>query len=187
MSAVAQQSNKNEIIMARDRAIIHDRWSHKNEGTPETHEHASKVSLGSLSRLYMSGRITIDQLAWAVEIATVAEYIERDVAIRIVSYEPRIDNQASSRDVLVESIIRVRQEVAYGYWRKRIPEPKRAVLDMLIGHVKSLTAVASAYSISRRRVRRLLISAIDLWPDAMDFAQDQIDVGELAAAHAGLS
>ncbi len=175
-----------EAKMAEQRIAAQDRWSHKNEGTPQTHEHASRVNQGALARMFMSGAITADQLAWAVEIGEAAESIERDVAVRIVSYEPRIDRAGSARDVLVEGIKRVRREVAYSWWRTRIPSPQRAVLDMLVGEPKAFSSVARQYRIHKRKARRILIDAIDMWPEAQDYAAGEVDAASLAAAHAGL-
>jgi hypothetical protein len=45
------------------------RWKHKNEGTPETHEQASRRNQGALASLYKNGSIDAEQLASAVEIA----------------------------------------------------------------------------------------------------------------------
>lgn len=172
--------------MAVERAEILDRWAHKNEGTPETLEWANRAEQTSLSRMFMSGAIDVDQLAWAVEIATAAEIYEQDVAVRIVDYQPRIDCSASGKDVLVEGIMRVRREMAYGYWRNRIPNPKRAILDMLVGETVSFSTVAKQYGMHKRKAKRLLISAIDIWPSAMEYAEREADAATIAAAHAGL-
>lgn len=161
-------------------------WSHKNEGTPETHAHASRTRQGALARLHLSGSISADQLAWAVEIATVAEMIERDVAVRTASLETRVDCSSSAKNALVGGIMRVRREVAYGYWREWIPQPKRAVLDMLVGEPLSYVETAKAYRMHNRRTKRLLIQAIDLWPDAMEEAENEVDEATIAAYRAGL-
>jgi hypothetical protein len=171
---------------ARSRAAMLERWKHKNDGTPETHEHAYRTQQGALARMFMVGDLTTDQLAWAVDIGETAELIERDVAVRIVAYEPRIDCQASGRDVLVEGIKRVHREIAYSWWRQRIPEPRRAILDMLTGEPKAFSTVARQHRMHKRRARRILIAAIDLWPEAMEHAQKSVDKADLAAAHAGL-
>jgi hypothetical protein len=162
------------------------RWDHKNEGTPETHEHAAHTRQGALARLYLAGHIDATQLGWAAEIAAVAESIEADVAVKAASYEMRVDYAGSGRDVLVEGIMRVRREVAYGWWRERIPHPKRAVLDMLIGEPKSYSTIALEYRMGKTRARRILIDAIDLWEDAMRHAERAVDEAELAAAHAAI-
>lgn len=175
------------IKLAAKNARVMDRWSHKREGTAQTHEHASKTRQGPLARLYQDGFIDVDQLEWACEIARVAERIESDVAIRTASYETRVDNQGSSKDVLAETITQVRHEVAYGWWRDAIPNPKRAILDMLVGEPKSYSAIAREYRMGQRRARKLLISAIDLWPVALDRAESTIDKEDVQAAHARLA
>lgn len=80
-----------ERAFRKERAELLDRWGHKNDGTPETHEHASRRNQGALVRLYQTGAIDADQLASAVEIATVAERIGADVAVRTASLETRVD------------------------------------------------------------------------------------------------
>jgi hypothetical protein len=177
---------KQECKLRKDRLLAAARWSHKNEGTPETHEHASKIRQGALARLYLSGAINADQLAWACEIAMAAELIERDVRVRVASLETRVDNGGSGRNMLVEGIMRVRREVAYTHWRGWIPHPKRAILDMLVGEPRAYSTVAGEYRVGKVKLRRLLIQAIDLWPQAMERAEKQVDNATLAAAYAAI-
>lgn len=186
LKRLVQAATEEERRLARVRIIAAANWSHKNEGTPETHERASKSRQGALARLYMSGCISIDQLAWAVEIAMAAEAIERDVAVRTASLEARVDNEGSGRNALVEGIVRVRRQVAYTHWRNWIRDPKRAVLDMVVGDPKSYVEVARQYRMRKERARRLLIDAIDLWPDAMKRAEDQVDEETLARVYEDL-
>lgn len=174
------------LKMASRRAEVLDRWSHKNDGTPETHEHASHTRQGALARLFQAGHIDVHELAWANEIAMVAESIERDVDVRCSSLEMRVDYSGSGRDALVENIMRVRREVAYTWWRERIPSPKRAVLDMIVGDAASYSTTALRYGMGKTKARKLLISAIQLWPRAMDHAESEVDDATLAAAHAGI-
>jgi hypothetical protein len=61
--------------LRKGRAELVQRWKHKNEGTPETHEQASRRNQGALASLYKNGSIDAEQLASAVEIALVAERI----------------------------------------------------------------------------------------------------------------
>jgi hypothetical protein len=181
--------NKNDSANRQAAAMRKEmlaRWAHKNEGTPETHEHASRKEQSSIARMFVAGDIDQDQFAWAEEIALIAEFIERDVAIKISTYTPRIDCSATAKDVLVEGIIMVRREIAYGWWRNAIPSPKRAVLDMLTGEPKSFSAIARQYRMHKRRAKALLIRSIDLWPSAMEYAEKEADAASIAAAHAGL-
>lgn len=181
------QSRVESLKLAHEQARTAERWKHKNEGTPETHEHAVKTRQGPIARLFEAGYIDAEQLGWACEIASVAESIEADVDVRGASYEMRVDYSGSGRNSVVEGIMRVRREVAYTWWRERLPHPKRAVLDMLIGDPQPYSTVALQYRMGKKRARKLLIDAIDLWEDAMEHAEAQVDAASLAAAQAGLS
>lgn len=186
-SAAMYKSRVQDLRDAEYRARLLNRWDHKNEGTAETHEYAAKTRQGALARLFMAGYITSEQLGWACEIASVAETIEADVAVRGQSYEMRVDCSGSGRlGALETNIIKVRREIAYGWWRERIPHPKRAILDMLIGEPASYSTTALRYGVGKRRARKLLVDAIDLWPEAMRYAEGAVDEGELIAANAGL-
>lgn len=174
------------LRLAADRARMLDAWDHKREGTPETHDHASRQVQGAIARMFQDGHIDADQLGWAAEIASVAEGIERDVGVRSASLEMKVDCSGSGKNVLVEGIMRVRREIAYGWWRQRIPHPRPAVLDMLIGEQISYSRAARRWRMGKSRARMILIDSIDLWPEAMDHAERTVDDGDLAAAHAGL-
>lgn len=158
-----------------------ENWSHK-QGHAETHAKFEQVShhCYALVRMEERGEISADQRSWATEIAMVAEGIEADVEVRAVSYEPRIDNSASSRDRVIEGIIRVRRQVAYTHWRARLPDPKRMILDMIVGDQMSYNAAARIYHVGWRKTKRLLIEAIDRWPDSVDFAQRKVSAEDVA-------
>lgn len=178
-----------EHDLQRRRAAMLSSWDHANYlGTPGTYANAAKINQGALARLFLSGEISRDELAWAVEIAMVAEDIERDVDPGIMSYEPRIDDSkyGKIKASLVEGIIRVRREVAYTYWRSSIPQPKRAILDMILGEPKPYSTVAREYRIGHRRAKLLLLTALNLWPSAMDRADEEVDAATIAAAHAAI-
>lgn len=177
-----QEAAAADAAMRHTRQDIVERWSHKNEGTPQTHEHAARTHQGALAGLHARGVITAEQLGWAVEIASVAEAIERDVAMTIVSYEPRIDNSASARNVLVEGLMKARRELAYSRWRKMLPMPKRLVLDMLVGEPIGYATAARRYGVHYRKVKKYLLRAIDRWPECMDWAENQLDREELERA-----
>lgn len=178
-----------------DEAVaLRERWSHK-QGTPETHQrHAEAESFedkhpcraGSLARLHQSGVINDDQLAWSQEIAAVAATIGADVNIGIGSYEPRIDKGERQIDVVAEGVGRVRREMAYTRWRKMLPTPKRAVLDMIVGDAIGFTVAARRYRVHNRKAKSWLLDALDRWPECLDWAFKQVDAAELAAAQAGL-
>lgn len=169
--------------LRKQREADADAWSHK-EGTPQTHARAEHST--ALGRLFLSGIIDRDQLAAAEQINAVHEMIERDVGIRVVSYEPRIDCSASGRDALLEGIVMVRREMAYGWWRERLRSPRRAILDMIVGEPTAFSTVARRHRIGKNRAKNLLIHSLNLWGEALDWAAKQVDEADLAAAHAGL-
>lgn len=184
--AAVQAAGKHEVILARDRIHAAADFSHKREGTFQTHFHASRTREGALVRLYMAGHINADQLADANEISSVTERFHREVGCGIVNYEPRIDRSMNIPTILIEGIRWVRLEMAYGWWRQRAPKPIAAVLDMLAGDPMAYSTAARVHRIHKRKARRILIDAIDLWPNAKDWAEKQVDEGDLAAAAAGL-
>jgi hypothetical protein len=141
---------------------VRERWSHK-QGTPETHEHASRTHQGALAQLHANGTIDNEQLEWAAEIANVHRSIESDVTIGNASLEARVDCSGRGGTVQ-ESIRRVRLHVAYGYWREQLPMPKRLVLDMIVGDAVGYTVAAARYRVHNRKAKRLLLEAIDRWP-----------------------
>jgi hypothetical protein len=162
-------------------------WKHKNEGTPETHEHASRRNQGSLASLYKSGSIDAEQLASAGEIALVAERIGADVAVRTASLETRVDLGPRHYDALHdERIGQVRREAAYSRWRAQLPQPA-PVLEMLVGEPVGFTIVAKRYRMHNRKAKQLLISALDLWPVILGAVYKEIDGQALAMAHARIA
>jgi hypothetical protein len=172
--------------LRKQRVELVERWKHKNEGTPETHEHASRRNQGALVRLYQSGAIDAEQLASAVEIALVAERIGRDVAVRTASLETRVDVTRIGDGGFFERLGQVRREYAYTEWRQGLPHAA-AVLDMIVGEPVGFTIVAQRYRMHHRRARRLLIEALDQWPGLLGAACKAIDEKSLAAAHARLA
>lgn len=150
-----------------DRAALEARWSHKQEGTPETHERIAIVPerrrQSALSRMVKLGKITADELAAAQQIAQVVEMIERGVSVRSASLEARVDNSGSSRDALVESLGRIRAEVAYRAWREAIPMPRRMIIDLIVTDV-SYVRLAKSYNLHWQTARKRLITALRMWP-----------------------
>ncbi len=178
---------RRELEATAARLVMLDRWKHKNEGTPETHDKASRQRQGTIARLFELGTIDADQLGWAAEIAAAAEEIERDVVIRPMTYEPRIDCAHSTDGLLIEGLHRVRRSVAYTHWRGRLPMPKRMVLDVLSIEQLSLTVSAERHNVHRRVVKRAVIRALNGWPASLEFAENRVDVSELAVLRALLS
>lgn len=163
---------------------LREDWSHK-QGTPETHAHVAQTREGSLSRLWHTGAIDSDQLAAAVDIATVYERIGADVSVRTASLEARVDHQRHG-DGFYEALGQVRREMAYRRWWRQVDGPIAAVLDMLVGETVGFTVVARRYRMHNRRAKKLLIDALDLWPRVLGQVCKEVDEATLLAAQAGI-
>lgn len=168
--------------LRKDRAEMLERWDHKNNGTPETHEHASRHNQGALVRLYQSGAIDAEQLVAAVEIATVAERIGADVAVKTASLETRVDMTRLGDGTFYEKLSQVRHEVAYTRWRSEVRGPIAPILDMIVGEPVGFTVVATRYRMHNRRAKQLLLDALDLWPRILIGVRKEIDPAALDAA-----
>ncbi len=165
---------------------LREKWSHKNQGTPQTHEHNARTQQGALARLCLSGGIDGEQLASAEEIAAIAEHIAQDVTVSSASLEARVDQSRSGDGTFFERLGQVRREVAYTRWRAEVRGPLNAVLDMIVGDAVGFTVVARRYGMHNRRAKQLLIDALDLWPRILGGVCKEIDPATLAAAHAGI-
>ena len=170
------------------REKVETKWDHKREGTAPTYEAAERAQSGPLARLWLSGAIDADQLASAVEIATVAERIARDVTVRTASLETRIDNGRGDR-ALEERLGQVRREIAYGRWRRALGPSAAPVLDMIVGHdgvsgPGGYSVVARRYRMRPSRAKTLLIDALDLWPEMIGRVCKEVDQRDLDWAHA---
>ena len=159
-------------------------YDHKIEGTPETHDKASRVRQGALARLFQSGALSADELAWSQEIAVVARRIVGDVRIGTVGLETRVDVSRDSDAAFFEALGQVRAEVAYSAWRAELARPG-VVLAIIVEDI-GIEAAARRYGMGRRRVRAMLLAALDAWPGHCRDARDAIEAADLAAAHAGL-
>jgi hypothetical protein len=175
-----------ERSLRKGRAELLVNWKHKNEGTAETHEQASRRNQGALAALYKKGAIDGEQLASAVEIALVAERIASDVAVRTASLETRVDVTRLGDGSFFERLSQVRREQAYTRWRAQLRQPA-PVLDMLVGEPIGYTIVAKRYRMGNERAKRLLIDALDLWPQILGAVCKEIDERDLAAAHRRLA
>jgi hypothetical protein len=146
-----------------ERVQLRERWSHKAQGTPETHEHAdiARQRPGSLARLYATGAIDADQLAAADEIAAAYRAITAGVAIKTASLEARIDGSGHGR-AEAQALGAVYADFAYDWWRSAIGSAAEALLAIIV-HDVGLTIVARRYGFSMPRARRLLAEALDLW------------------------
>lgn len=185
LSAALQRREESE---RRHEAMI-ARWRHKNEGTPETHEKANALPerrrQSPLHRMERLGKISADERAAAEEIAGVAERIRRAGSIRSASLETRIDFANSGRDQLVESLGRIRLEVAYRAWREAIPQPRTMVLDMIMTN-QSFVQLARAHGMQWRTARKRLITALRMWPEMAAAARRDVDREDVEAVYARL-
>lgn len=142
--------------------------------------------LSSLVRMHQTGKLTNEQYEAAIRIARVAERIERSVAVRCASLEARVDNSGGSRNVLIEALSQVRDEMAYTRWRRLLPLPRRMILDMLLVD-RALSTTARIYGMDWPRGRRLLVNALDLWIDLRGRVQKEVDDRDVFQAHARLA
>lgn len=174
-----------ERALRKAHKLAHASFGYANYiGTPETHFHATRVQQGALARLYRSGAISADQLAWSAEIARVHAMITGDVTVRTVSLETRVDQSGKAGGAFFEKLGRVRAEVAYGKWRARLPVPG-PVLAMIVEDL-GVAAAAKVFRMRAARARALLIAALDAWPDANDDAVREVDEATLLAAQAAI-
>ena len=142
---------------------LRERWSHKAQGTPETHEHADQLRRrpGSLARLYASGAIDDDQLAAADAILEAYRVVTAGVAVRTANLSARVDSSGHGK---AETAIfgRMLSDLTYSEWRRGIGVSANAVLDVIV-HDQGLTIIARQYRMSMTRARRMLTQALDLW------------------------
>lgn len=137
----------------------------------------------SLLHLLDKGHLTAEQYFSALQIASVAEKIEKAVAVRCASLEARVDNSGSGRNVLVERIGSVRLERAYSQWRTRLPVPRRMVIDMVLED-RALFATARRYRVSWPRAKAMLANALDVWAEEMAKARRDIEQRDVDRAQA---
>jgi hypothetical protein len=165
-AARTRKLRKRPVALApgiEERVLLRERWSHKAEGTAETHEHvaAAQRRPGSLARLHASGAIDDDQLAAAEGILDAWRGVVAGVAVRTASLEARVDGGGHGR-AEGEMLGRVHADLAYGRWRQAIGGDAAAVLDVVV-HDQGLTIVARRYRMSMGRARRMLAAALDAW------------------------
>lgn len=154
---------------------------------PDEGGHLAKTkrrrSASSMARMHEKGQITADQHAAAMEIALVAELIERSVSVRGASLEARVDSSGSGRDVLVERLAIVRLERAYSDWRRFLPMPRRMVIDMVLAD-RDLYATARMFRVSWPTARKRLIAALDRWTDIRERTWRDVDERDVLQRYA---
>lgn len=169
-----------------ERDALNSKWR-PWEGTPETNERIERVPRHRrqwpLDRMLKAGKIDHDEHLAAQEIAWVIELIERAVSIRSVSLEARVDCSGSARDALVESLGRVRLEIAYRTWRDLLPKPPRMFIEMIITN-RSYVSLAARYRVNWRQARKQLISALRRWDDCKRAARTMVGREEVEAVYA---
>lgn len=145
-----------------ERLEMRERWSHKAQGTPETHEHASRPARpGSLARLWKTGAIDDAQLAAAEEIGAGYWTIAADVAVRTANLEGRVDRSGHDRAEELQ-LGQLMADMTYTAWRGSLCGYGEALLAVIV-HDQALTVVARRHGLSMPRARRLLTDALDLW------------------------
>ena len=166
------------------RAALLDRWGHKREGTPETHEAHSRRRAGAMARLHASGHIDDDELAWSAEIAAVAARLAFDVTVRTASLETRVDASRHG-DAFFEALGAVWAEMTYSRWRVQLGAAAGLVLDMIVRDI-GLARAAAAHGMHARRARRVLSESLALWARLHRDVRQEVSAADLAAAQAGL-
>lgn len=179
-------------IAAQERAIrksqreIESRWSHKWHGTPATHESAARGAReGALARLYMSGALSIDDIGSAEEIRAAAQRLGADVAIRTMSMETRVDQSRDGQSSFFEALGAVRREMAYRRWREACGAQTAAIEALVINDI-GLVQASRQFRIGPRKLRGLLIAALEAWPGIIGQVSKLVDRDALNALHQGL-
>lgn len=156
---------------------------------PDEAGHLAKTkrrkSASSLMRMTDNGQLSLDQLAAALEIAAVAESLQRSASLRCASLEARVDGSGSARDALIERLHLVRMEQAYSVWRQRLPVPKRMAIDMVLSD-RALFATARVYRMSWPKARARLVDALDAWIEVRARIWREVDDRDVLARYARL-
>ena len=146
-----------------ERVQLRERWSHKTNGTAETHEHAAAQAgrEGALARLVATGSIDAHQLAAADQIAEAFHSITAEVAVRTANLEPRSSGGGphSASHAPIAAVIRER---AYARWREAVGSHAAMLLAIIVDDM-ALTTAAREWRLSNRRARSILVSALDSW------------------------
>lgn len=154
------------VILApgiEERVQLRERWSHKANGTAETHEHAAVHARreGALARLVATGAIDAHQLAAADQIAEAYRSITAEVAVRTANLAPRSSGGGphSASAVPIAAVIRER---AYSRWREAVGAHGAMLLAVIVDDM-ALTTAARTWRLSNRRARSILAAALDGW------------------------
>lgn len=142
---------------------LREAYSHKAQGTPQTHAHAEAAArrVGSLARLVESGAIDAHQLAAAQQIAEAFEATVADVSVRIANYEVR-GTGGGPLAASAEPIAAVIRDRAYSDWRVAVGAHVQMLLAIIVDDM-ALTTAARRWRMSNRRARGVLVTALDRW------------------------
>jgi len=166
--------------IARD----YDQFKHKAHGTVQTHAHAARTRQGALARLFQSGAINGEQLQAGADIASAAERIMQDVAVRTANLEGRIDRSRCG-DAFWEALGTVWLEAAYSDWRRSLKSDAQIVLAIVVEDL-GIAAAAARHHMSARRARAVLLQSLDRWIAIFTAKRKEIDPATLIAAQAAI-
>lgn len=141
--------------------------------------------VSALKGLNERGLLSDGQYYAALQIARVAERLERNAGVSCASMEARVDCSGSGGDKLVESLSDVRLERAYSVWRLSLPLPRRMIIDMVTRDHR-LKAIAARYNMGWPRASRLLRNALEDWADIYAAAMRNIDQEDVDDMHRSL-
>lgn len=144
-----------------------------------------RKSRSALEYMRQRGSLTDEQYYSAQRIAQVAEMLQSSVSGSCASMEARVDCSGSARDALNESLYRVRAEAAYTEWRSKLPLPRRMVIDMVTQDA-GLAEIAAEHNMGWPKARKMLVAALDAWPEVFGRYVKGIDQEDLDAQHARL-
>lgn len=170
-----------ERQIRKDLRSVEANFGHVTYGTPETRARASNVRQGALARLHRTGAISIHQLGAALEIAAAYERICMSAGIPTCWAIERVDSGFRPERQDFEAIGAVWSEYAYSQWRRALPSPG-PVLAMIVEDV-GIEAAARRFAMHRRRAKRLLLDALDLWAVMHRQAREAVNDDTLEAAH----
>lgn len=142
---------------------LREEYSHKSQGTPQTHAHFAMTSrrVGSLARLVESGAIDEHQLAAAQQIAEAFEATVAEVSVRTANYEVR-GTGGGPLAASAEPIAAVIRDRAYTAWRASVGTHGPMLLAIIVDDM-ALTVAARRWRLSNRRARGVLVAALDRW------------------------
>lgn len=177
-------------LAAEERALClarHERqmqFAHSVNATSETLAHARIVREGALARLYHSGSLTIEQWGASLEIAAAHARVVLDAGLPSSWAIERVDHRPDPEKRFQEALGTVRLEMTYSRWRREI-EAAGAVLAIIVEDC-GLVAAARRHSMGEKRLRRLLVDALERWMALRRSIRDEVDEATIEAARAAI-